>query len=129
MFPVGYATDQSSVVFIDAVIPLMHPETARFHPTFVPCEISDQTVAESTSRRVATCTKARRHGRKSFAKCPDLQSERMGRRDKRPLRRRYSSMGGPTMPDPNGSTTVDSSSLKNSVLLVLGSEFQGIPAF
>jgi hypothetical protein len=34
----------------------------------------------------------------------------MGRRDKRPLRRRYSSMGGPTMPDPNGSTTVDSSS-------------------
>jgi len=23
---------------------------------------------------------------------------------------RYSSMGGPTMPDPNGSTTVDSSS-------------------
>jgi len=28
----------------------------------------------------------------------------------RPLRRRYSSMGGPTMPDPNGSTTVDSSS-------------------
>src|ERR1700722_11211991 len=27
-----------------------------------------------------------------------------------PLRRRYSSMGGPTMPDPNGSTTVDSSS-------------------
>ena len=34
----------------------------------------------------------------------------MGRRDKRPLRRRYSSMGGPTMPDPNRSTTVDSSS-------------------
>src|SRR6202043_4071908 len=34
----------------------------------------------------------------------------VGRRDKRPLRRRYSSMGGPTMPDPKGSTTVDSSS-------------------
>jgi len=34
----------------------------------------------------------------------------VGRRDKRPLRRRYSSIGGPTTPDPNGSTTVDSSS-------------------
>src|ERR1700680_2637267 len=34
----------------------------------------------------------------------------VGRRDKRPMRRRYSSMGGPTMPDPNGSTTLDSSS-------------------
>src|ERR1700674_3944665 len=28
----------------------MHPGTARSHPTLVLCEISDQTVAESTSR-------------------------------------------------------------------------------
>ena len=71
MFPVGYATDPvAGVVFIDAVIPLMHPETARFHPNLALCEIGDQTVAESTSRRVATCAKTRRHGRKSFAKRP-----------------------------------------------------------
>src|ERR1700676_5467841 len=38
--------------------------------SLVQCEISDRTVAESTSRGVATCTKARKHGRKSFAKQP-----------------------------------------------------------
>src|ERR1700675_2785889 len=38
--------------------------------SLVQCEISDRTVAESTSRGVATCAKARKHGRKSFAKQP-----------------------------------------------------------
>ena len=37
----------------------MHPGTARSHPSWLLCEIGDQTVAESTSRGVATCAKAR----------------------------------------------------------------------
>jgi hypothetical protein len=47
-----------------------------------------------------------------------------GHRDKRPLRRRYSSMGGPTMPDPNGSTTVDNSSSDKPTSLGLSMDFR-----
>src|ERR1700758_1306050 len=46
----------------------MHPGIAQSHPTLVLREISDQTVAESTSRRVGTCAKARRPGKRSFVR-------------------------------------------------------------
>src|SRR5712664_3139828 len=54
MFPVGYPTTgprcclHRSPGVVRTVIPLMHRETARFHPTLVPCEISDQTPARDS---------------------------------------------------------------------------------
>ena len=48
---------------------------------------------------------------RDFRDAPAMPSRRVNvRMNRDELRRRYSSMGGPTKPDPNGSTTVDTSS-------------------
>ena len=57
MFPVVYATGWSRRCLYRTGNPVIHPGTARSHPTLVLCEISDQTVAASTSRRVTRVRK------------------------------------------------------------------------